>query len=326
MSTTCSSTSTSFLSLSSSVDSSPSISSVSSFSSSSSLDQYLIHDIFARGSQGEVSLAEDKDTKAKVVIKSISSHSSDLLVRNEVRASQILGDHSYFARFRSYEYSMDRHHLIFDYEGVNLSTHLSSKSSSRSLMESEAQSIIAPVVSALKHAHSKSIAHMDVKLENILINEGKVTLIDFGLATFVEDARQLRREFPGGSDDYIPPEIVRRAPFNPFQCDVFSCGVVLFLLLFGCFPFFGLRTRQRATNAYARMLPKLKLTFPTSIKISRQAQDLLKQMLEDDPSKRITMKEAAKHKWFRMDHGQKTDGANRADRLRQLLSFLSNKQ
>jgi len=258
------------------------------------------NDDFAKGAYGKIILAIDKVTKERVVIKKIARTTPIKMINAEVRAGQLIGKHSNIPSFIQYNDRSDFHYLIFDYaNGIDLFTYLERINfSPRS--EEEARSTITQVLDALQHVHTYSISHRDVKLENILIERGgKAWLIDFGLCAFVEEGKPAREWC--GSDNYLAPEIVRRIPYNPYKADTFSTGVVLFALLFGVFPFENLRVNGAHSIDASRPLRKLQVRFPTDVKVSRAAKELLVQMLEDDPEKRITIQEVLKHEWITGD-------------------------
>jgi len=235
--------------------------------------------------------------KEKVVIKRIPKSTPIKMVEAEVKAGQIVGAHGDIATFHKYHDFGDHHVLIFQYiDGKDLFSYLEETGFSP-MPENQAKDIITSIVRALHHSHEKAIAHRDIKLENILLDsKGKAFLIDYGLCSFIEDGKKSREWC--GSDNYIAPQIVRRESYCGKQADIFSLGVVAFALLFGVFPFECLRVNSRHSNDPSRPLPRLHVRFPTDVKLSLEAKDLLIGMLEDDADKRITMDEILKHEWI----------------------------
>lgn len=255
-------------------------------------------DEYAKGSYGKIILANDRVTKQKVVIKQIPSSTPIKMIKSEVDAGRIIGTHSNIAALISYEEQTDYHYMAFQFiPGEDMFSYLEFVGfSPRS--EQETRFIMAQILSALSYLHAKKIAHRDIKLENILIDQfGKVTVIDFGLCA-IQDSKdtkvQLRREWCG-SDNYIAPEIVRKIAYDPYKADVFSIGVVLFCLLFGVFPFENLRVC--GTNLREAMR-KLKVRFPNDVLVTDEAKDLVIRMLEDDATKRPTIDEVINHVWM----------------------------
>lgn len=248
---------------------------------------------YAKGAYGKVLLATDKTTNEKVVIKKIPQTTPIRMINNEVRAGKFLGSHPNIAQLYQYIDRPDFHYLVFQYiAGQDLFCHLE-KMGFAPQPEPTARSIITQICSGLQHIHSHSIAHRDIKLENVLIepSTGKVTVIDLGLCAFIEEGKPCRDWC--GSDNYLAPEIVRRTPYNGYKADVFSAGVVLFALVFGVFPFEGLRVNGACLN-----LRRLTVRFPTDVKASPEVKELILAMLEDDPEKRLSINQVLSHEWI----------------------------
>ena len=155
--------------------------------------------------------------------------------------------------------------------------------------------IMKQILEALAYIHSKGILHRDIKLENILITgEDMCKLNDFGLAVRLENFEQVCCGSPG----YVAPEVLRRQPYGA-PADVFSLGVVLFVLLSGRSPFTGKTAKE--------ILKQNKLASPQYREkdwenVPRLAVDLVQRMLVADPQKRITAQRALQHHWIQ-HHG-----------------------
>jgi serine/threonine protein kinase len=152
------------------------------------------------------------------------------------------------------------------------------------------------VLEALAYLHNLGILHRDIKLENILITgEDTCKLSDFGLAV------RLGKFEPCccGSPGYVAPEVLRHQPYGT-PADVFSLGVVLFVLLSGRSPFTGKTPKE--------ILKRNKQATPTFREkdwenVPRLAVDLVQRMLIPNPAKRITAQRALEHHWI-MHHGE----------------------
>ena len=91
-------------------------------------------------------------------------------------------------------------------------------------------------MSAIVYAHEKGISHRDIKLENLLLDENRnLKIADFGLCNIMRDGISL--ETWCGSPDYAAPEILTKQIYDGTKVDSWSCGVILYILLFGMFPF-----------------------------------------------------------------------------------------
>jgi serine/threonine protein kinase len=263
--------------------------------------KYQIEDEdYAKGAYGKIMLAKDKINGEKVVIKKIPTSTPIRMINNEVKAGKWIGQHPNIAGLLQYTDKPDFHYLTFQYiNAQDLFTYLE-KLNFSPRPDSEARSTITQILSAIQHIHSKNIAHRDIKLENILIDKnGRVFVIDLGLCAFIEEGKPCRDWC--GSDNYLAPEIVRRIPYNGYKADVFSIGVVLFALLFGVFPFEGLRVNG------VHSLRTLKVRFPSDVNVSLSAKELLVKMLEDDPEKRYSIADVMNHDWILGDDEPKSN-------------------
>lgn len=258
--------------------------------------KYAVEDEdYAKGAYGKIMLAKDKSTGDKVVIKKIPQTTPARMITNEVKAGKTIGMHPNVAGLLQYNEKADFHYLVFQHiQGQDLFTYLE-KLNFAPRTEAEGRSIITQILNATHHVHKNNIAHRDIKLENVLIDtRGRVFLIDLGLCAFVED-QKLCRDWCG-SDNYLAPEIVRRNPYNGMKADTFSIGVVLFALLFGVFPFENLRVNG------VQSLRTLKVRFPSDVKVSSSAKELLLRMLEDDPEKRFSISDVLSHEWININN------------------------
>ncbi|KAK4508136.1 hypothetical protein PRZ48_001874 [Zasmidium cellare] len=161
----------------------------------------------------------------------------------------------------------------------------------KGLDEDEAVLIFRQIVSALLYCHRLLICHRDLKPENILLNTDdlSVKLIDFGMAALQPEGRLLST--PCGSPHYAAPEVVSSKPYDGTQADVWSCGVILYVMLTGTTPFnYG---PDADIRKLFRDITKVQYYMPPDL--SYEAQDLIRRIFVADPTKRITMDEVWDH-------------------------------
>ncbi|KAF2421236.1 Pkinase-domain-containing protein [Tothia fuscella] len=168
---------------------------------------------------------------------------------------------------------------------------------SRYLEEHLAVFLFRQIVAALLYCHRLHIHHRDLKPENILLELSTMTvkLVDFGMAALQPRGGLLTT--PCGSPHYAAPELLSRRPYDGAQADVWSCGVVLFVMLAGSPPFnfppADAMNSDQKLEALFRTIRKADFQMPAAF--SAEAQDLLFKIFVVDPKKRIKMDDIWHH-------------------------------
>lgn len=158
------------------------------------------------------------------------------------------------------------------------------------------------LISALRFCHSQNIYHRDIKPENILMNSNYVLkLADFGLGNYTDASDDLL-ETECGTRSYMAPEILARNGYRGDAADVWSAGVVLFIMLLGSPPFETATRSDWWFNAcslarYDRFW-MAHLRGAAHMKDETDAQDFINKIFVPDPYKRITISEMDNHVWF----------------------------
>eukprot|EP00262_Sarcandra_glabra_P021327 TRINITY_DN895_c0_g1_i1.p1 TRINITY_DN895_c0_g1~~TRINITY_DN895_c0_g1_i1.p1 ORF type:complete len:278 (-),score=9.46 TRINITY_DN895_c0_g1_i1:251-1084(-) len=159
--------------------------------------------------------------------------------------------------------------------------------------ETEAAAVMSPLMEAIAHCHLRGVAHRDVKPENILFDErNRLKLADFGSADcFREDVWM---QGIVGTPYYVAPEVLSGRDYNE-KVDVWSAGVILYIMLAGIPPFYG----ESATEIFEAVL-RGNLRFPTRIfhSVSPAAKDLMRRMMCKDVSKRFSAEQVLRHPWI----------------------------
>jgi serine/threonine-protein kinase HSL1 (negative regulator of Swe1 kinase) len=180
-------------------------------------------------------------------------------------------------------------YLIMEYvEGGELFHYVEQR---KGLHEDETIIIFRQIIAALLYCHRMHICHRDLKPENILLDPTKMTvkLIDFGMAALQTDGRLLST--PCGSPHYAAPEVVSAKPYDGKQADVWSCGVILYVMLTGTTPYnYG---KEGDIRMLFRDIAKAKYYMPPEL--SHEAKDLIRRIFVPDPNRRITMDEVWDH-------------------------------
>lgn len=185
-----------------------------------------------------------------------------------------------------------------------------------SFEERQAQEIAKSLFSALSHMHTKGIAHRDLKPENILFFDEKkdalVKIADFGFAKMSAKTSGGRRRMNTalGTQGYSAPEVFTGAEYTE-KCDIWSMGVIIYILLCGLPPFIEIDEEELEeafncpfwvyVNQMTNDLDSLKLSFPKPLweNVSDIAKDFMRKIFIVDPESRPSAAELLRHRWLR---------------------------
>ena len=182
----------------------------------------------------------------------------------------------------------DNLYMILDYcPGCDLAYHLNKK---QIFEEDEAKFFIAEIVLAIEYIHGLDVIYRDLKPENILVdNEGHCRLADFGLAKENIGEKDFAKSFCG-SPAYLPPEMLYSKGVSK-AADIYQIGAVLYEFLVGFPPYYTENIKELYQS-----IRQAKLQVPKYI--SKEAKDLLNQLLYKRPEKRITLDKVKQHEFF----------------------------
>jgi serine/threonine protein kinase len=247
------------------------------------------------GSFADILLASN-ESGTKVVIKRMSKlRARRELALKEVKAGRLLRFIEGIPTFHEFYEDEQYFYLVFDFvNGVNLFSMLEDRNM-KPMAEHDAQGLFRQLIKTVQHAHSRGVFHLDLKLENLMLdNKGSPKVIDWGLCSFAHNLSDDTVDGSSGSVEYCSPEVLRRGAYSGRSADVFSLGVVLYILLFAEFPWSRKDKLKAAVTG-----ENLPLSFPplTKVFVSGQAKDLLSKMLTDQ-SNRISLHEVVQHKWM----------------------------
>ena len=180
-------------------------------------------------------------------------------------------------------------YLIEEYiEGKELLEYLNKKGK---LKEIEACKFFHQIISGLDYLHKCGIAHRDFKPENILLtnNNEILKIIDFGLSNLYKKGQLLKTGC--GSPCYVPPEMIKEENYSGALSDIWSAGIILYLMLCGKLPFYD----DDNQILYEKILSG---KFESPDYLSDNAKDILSKLLEIEPKKRINYDDIKNHPWF----------------------------
>ncbi|XP_057534040.1 CBL-interacting protein kinase 2-like [Amaranthus tricolor] len=169
------------------------------------------------------------------------------------------------------------------------------------LKEDVAQKYFRQLINAVDFCHSRGVYHRDLKPENLLLDENEnLKVSDFGLSALADSNRQDGLlHTTCGTPAYVAPEVINRKGYDGAKADVWSCGVVLFVLLAGYLPFHD----SNLMEMY-RKIGKAEYKFPSWF--PKDARRLIGKILDPNPDTRITIAKIKESSWFRKDLSPKT--------------------
>ncbi|OII71297.1 calcium calmodulin dependent protein kinase [Cryptosporidium ubiquitum] len=258
------------------------------------------------GAYGEVLLCRDKVTHVeraiKIIRKTSVSTSSNSTLLEEVAVLKLL-DHPNIMKLYDFFEDKRNYYIVMEcYKGGELFDEIIHR---MKFNEVDAAVIIRQVLSGVTYLHKHNIVHRDLKPENLLLEskdkDAMIKIVDFGLSAVFENQKKMKERL--GTAYYIAPEVLRKKYDE--KCDVWSIGVILFILLAG-YPPFGGQTDQEIL----KKVEKGKYTFdsPEWKSVSEGAKDLIKQMLQYDSQRRISAQQALEHPWIKEMCSKKESG------------------
>ncbi|XP_049354662.1 CBL-interacting protein kinase 18-like [Solanum verrucosum] len=166
------------------------------------------------------------------------------------------------------------------------------------LKEDVARKLFQQLINAVEFCHSRDVYHRDLKPENLLLDEnGNLKVSDFGLSALAESKRQDGLlHTTCGTPAYVAPEVISRKGYKGVKADIWSCGVILFVLLAGYLPFYD----SNLMNLYRKICRaeyKCPHWFPLEVR------KLLSRILDPNPHKRISIAKIKESSWFKKGLG-----------------------
>jgi calcium-dependent protein kinase len=267
-------------------------------------EKYYIYPTFLGiGTYGKVFLAHfvaNKDVKAaiKTLSKKKLSEQAIADIKEEIQILQTLDHPNIIKYFETFENEKFMYLVMEHCEGGELFDRLTDEEAGQ-FTEQEAAQIMKKLFHAISHCHSHGITHRDLKPENIMYKKkddktnSEIKIIDFGLSKFKSE-NQSKMQTTWGTPYYVAPEVLDGSGYGQ-ECDIWSLGVIMYILLSGYLPFFG----STLADIYDKIMEK-KVNFekPCWKAISEEAITLIKGCLNREPKNRITASDALKSSWF----------------------------
>jgi serine/threonine protein kinase len=175
---------------------------------------------------------------------------------------------------------------------------------SQGFSERDAAKIVAEICNAVKFLHERNIAHRDLKPENLLFSsrgrKGTLKLTDFGFAKEAHARDTLKT--PCYTPYYVAPEVLGSKKYD-LSCDIWSLGVIIYILLCGFPPFYSLQGLPMSPGMKKRIrLGQYEFPKPEWEEVSNEAKDLIRGCLNTNPEERLTIDQVLQTKWVSQCH------------------------
>ncbi|XP_062179959.1 CBL-interacting protein kinase 17-like isoform X2 [Phragmites australis] len=263
------------------------------------LSAYEIGRTVGEGNFGKVKQARHRGTGAHFAVKildraKILSLRIDDQIRREIATLKLL-KHPNVVRLHEVAASKTKIYMVLEFvNGGELFDKIAIKGK---LSEQEGRRLFQQLIDGVSYCHEKGVYHRDLKPENILVNrKGNIKISDFGLSALPQHlGNDGLLHTTCGSPNYIAPEVLQNRGYDGSLSDIWSCGVILYIMLVGYLPF----DDRNIVVLYQKIfrgdtqIPKW---------LSPGAQNLLQRILEPNPMKRIDMAGIKAHEWFLQDY------------------------
>ncbi|RYO75295.1 hypothetical protein DL766_003303 [Monosporascus sp. MC13-8B] len=271
--------------------------------------KWILGKTIGAGSMGKVKLARKEDSTEQVACKIVprgsteeghqsraekerADQSKEIRTAREAAIVTLL-QHPHICGLRDVVRTNYHWYMLFEY--VNGGQMLDYIISHGKLKEKQARKFSRQISSALDYCHRNSIVHRDLKIENILISKtGDIKIIDFGLSNLFAPRGHLKTFC--GSLYFAAPELLQARAYTGPEVDVWSFGIVLYVLVCGKVPF-----DDQSMPALHAKIKKGLVDYPGWL--SNECRHLLSRMLVTEPKHRATMHEVMNHPWMTKGYG-----------------------
>ncbi|XP_058112770.1 CBL-interacting serine/threonine-protein kinase 23-like isoform X9 [Magnolia sinica] len=255
--------------------------------------KYELGRVLGEGSFGKVHLARDVETGEKRAIKVINKDRvvKDMMVAQIKReiSTMKLAKHPNVVHLFEVMASKTKIYFVLEYvTGGELFDKIAKQGK---LREEEARKYFQQLINAVDYCHSKGVYHRDLKLENLLLDEdGNLKISDFGLSALPQQVREDGLlHTTCGTPNYVAPEVIVDKGYDGAKADIWSCGVVLFVLMAGYLPF----DEPNIMNLYKKIY---RADFTCPDWFSSAARRLIIRILEPNPKNDCTLSDQKEEK------------------------------
>ncbi|KRX04147.1 Protein kinase-like domain [Pseudocohnilembus persalinus] len=262
---------------------------------------YKTIEILGEGSSGTVFNVINRNNLIQYAVKVVSKaqllkeENSLEAIQQEIQLMKEITSDYIIKLHQVFEDSVNIYLVIDIFNGGTLQSRLEQKKNDFNI--DDIQVIMKQIIQGIIDLHDKKIMHRDIKPDNILFKSNsslQLVICDLGLATKWEMSKYLFQNV--GTPGYVAPEVYISQNQYHGICDIYSCGVVLYQLLFNDLPFKGESVEQIIQKNKVSNIDYNQISIKN--KVQQIGINLIKQMLEKDPELRITSEKCLKHQFF----------------------------
>ncbi|CAJ2652255.1 CBL-interacting serine/threonine-protein kinase 8 [Trifolium pratense] len=259
--------------------------------------KYEIGRTIGEGTFAKVKFAQNTETGESVAMKildrsTIIKHKMADQIKREISIMKLVR-HPYVVRLHEVLASRTKIYIILEFiTGGELFDKIVHHGR---LSEAEARRYFQQLIDGVDYCHSKGVYHRDLKPENLLLDSlGNMKISDFGLSALPEQGVSMLRT-TCGTPNYVAPEVLSHKGYKGAPADVWSCGVILYVLIAGYLPFDELDL----TTLYSK-IDKAEFSCPAWFPVG--AKSLIQRILDPNPENRITIEQIRSDEWFQKNY------------------------
>ncbi|XVF39690.1 hypothetical protein PTKIN_Ptkin01aG0053000 [Pterospermum kingtungense] len=256
--------------------------------------KYEIGRTIGEGTFAKVKFAQNTETGESVAMKvldrsTIIKHKMVDQIKREISIMKLVR-HPYVVRLHEVIASRTKIYIILEFiTGGELFDKIVHNGR---LSEAEARRYFQQLIDGVEYCHSKGVYHRDLKPENLLLDsQGNLKILDFGLSALPEQGVSVLRT-TCGTPNYVAPEVLSHKGYDGAVADVWSCGVILYVLMAGYLPFDELDL----TTLYSK-IERADFSCPSWFPVG--AKSLIQRILDPNPQTRITIDQIRNDEWFK---------------------------
>ncbi|KZV30596.1 CBL-interacting serine/threonine-protein kinase [Dorcoceras hygrometricum] len=260
------------------------------------IGKYEIGRTIGEGTFAKVKFAKNSETGQPVALKildkdKVLKHKMAEQIRREIATMKLI-KHPNVVRL--YEVMASKTKIFIVMEFVTGGELFDNIVNHGRMQEDDARKYFQQLINAVDYCHSRGVFHRDLKPENLLLDDaGNLKVSDFGLSALSQTVRDDGLlHTTCGTPNYVAPEVLNDRGYDGATADLWSCGVILFVLLSGYLPF----DDENLSNLYSK-ISSAEFTCPPWLSFG--AMKLIARILEPNPMKRITIPEILEDEWFK---------------------------